>query len=148
MDFNSWLWYLVQDMTVSMKCQASIWRKWLQIQRNALNEIMFVQCCHVWFWKLCIVKLYHTRSDLRYQIIVIFIILNTYMHSVQCSSVTQLCPTLCEPMDNSTPGLPVRHQLSKLSQTHLHWDVMPSNLLILCHLLLLLPSIFPSIRVF
>ena len=46
------------------------------------------------------------------------------------------------------PGFPVHHQLPELSQTHVYREVMPSNHLILCHPLLLLPSIFPSIRVF
>ena len=41
--------------------------------------------------------------------------------SVQFSSVTQLCPTLCSPMDCSTPGLPVHHQLLESTQTHVHW---------------------------
>ena len=50
-------------------------------------------------------------------------------------------------MDCSTPGFPVHHQLPELAQTHVH-RVMPSNHLILCHPLLLPPSIFPSIRVF
>ena len=50
-------------------------------------------------------------------------------------------------MDCSMPGLPVHHQLPKLAQTHSH-RVQPSNHLILCCPLLLLPSIFPSIRVF
>ena len=36
------------------------------------------------------------------------------------SSVAQLCPTLCDPMNRSTPGLPVRHQLPKFTQTHVH----------------------------
>ena len=46
------------------------------------------------------------------------------------------------------PGFPVHHQLLELAQTHVHWLAMPSNHLILCCPLLLLPSIFPSIRVF
>ena len=41
--------------------------------------------------------------------------------SVQFSSVAQLCPTLCYPMDCSTPGLPVHHQLPEFTQTHVHW---------------------------
>ena len=41
-------------------------------------------------------------------------------HSVQFSSVTQLCPTLCNPMDCSTPGLVVHHKLPELAQTHVH----------------------------
>ena len=51
-------------------------------------------------------------------------------------------------MNRSTPGLPVHHQLPEFTQTHVHRVVMPSSHLILCHPLLLLPSIFPSIRVF
>ena len=68
--------------------------------------------------------------------------------SVQFSSVTQSCPTLCDPMNCSTPGLPVQNQLPESTQTHVIESVMPSNHLILCPPLLLLPSIFPSIRVF
>ena len=68
--------------------------------------------------------------------------------SVQFSSVAQSCPTLCDPMDCSTPGLPVHYQLPELTQTHAHESVMPSNHLSLCCPLLLPPSIFPSIRVF
>ena len=40
--------------------------------------------------------------------------------SVQFSSVAQSCPTLCDPMDRSTPGLPVHYQLQELAQTHIH----------------------------
>ena len=39
---------------------------------------------------------------------------------IQFSSVTQLCPTLCDPMNHSTPGLPVHHQLPELTQIHVH----------------------------
>ena len=41
--------------------------------------------------------------------------------SVQFSSVTQSCPTVCDPMDYSTVGLPVHHQLLEFTQTHVHW---------------------------
>ena len=54
------------------------------------------------------------------------------MEKVQFSSVTQLCPTLSDPMDCSTPGLPVHHQLPELAQTHIHWvgdAIQPSYLL-------------------
>jgi len=67
-----------------------------------------------------------------------------YLYISSLSSVTQSCPTLCDPMDSSTPGLPVHHQLLEFTQTHVHWV----NDAILCHPLLLLPSVFPSIRVF
>ena len=43
-----------------------------------------------------------------------------YQGSVQFSSVSQLCPTLCDPMNCSTPGLPVHHQLPEFTQTHVH----------------------------
>ena len=69
------------------------------------------------------------------------------MSIFQFSSVTQSCLTLCDPMDCSTPGLPVHHQLPELAQSHVHQLVMPSSHLIFCHPLLL-PLIFPSIRVF
>jgi len=58
------------------------------------------------------------------------------------------CPTLCNPMDYSTPGFPVHHQLLELAQTHVHWvgdAIQPSHPL---PSPLLPPSIFPSIRVF
>ena len=62
-----------------------------------------------------------------------------------CCSVAQSCLTLCDPMDCSIPGSPVLHHLLELAQTHVHWGgdaIQPS------HPLLLLPPIFPSIRVF
>ena len=48
----------------------------------------------------------------------------------QYSSVTQSCPTLCNPMDCSTPGFPVHHQLPECAQTHVHWvadAIQPSH---------------------
>ena len=62
--------------------------------------------------------------------------------------VSQLCPTLCDPMECSTPGFPVLYYLPEFTQPMFIDSVMPSNHLILCHPLLLLPSIFPSIRLF
>ena len=64
------------------------------------------------------------------------------------SSVTQSCLTLCDPRDCSMPGLPVLHQFLELLKLMSIESVMPSNHLILCHPLLLPPSIFPSIGVF
>ena len=66
------------------------------------------------------------------------------MHSVQFRSVAQLCPTLCNPMNHSTPGLPVQSSPRFTSSE----SVMPSSHLSLCRPLLLLPPIPPSIRVF
>ena len=50
--------------------------------------------------------------------------------SVQVSSAAQLCPTLCDPMNSSTPGLPIHHQLPEFTQTHVHRDsdtIQPSH---------------------
>ena len=49
---------------------------------------------------------------------------------IQFSSVAQSCPTLCDPMDCNTPGLPVHHQLPEFTQTHVHWvgdAIQPSH---------------------
>ena len=66
---------------------------------------------------------------------------------VQFSSVARSCLTLCNPRDCSTPGLPVITNSQSLPKLMSIESVMPSNHLILCWPLLLLPSIFPSIRV-
>ena len=68
--------------------------------------------------------------------------------SVQFSSVAQSCLTLCDPMNCSTPGLPVHHHLLESIRLTSIESVMPSSHLILCKPLLLLPPIVPSIRVF
>ena len=72
----------------------------------------------------------------------------TNLYSVQFSSVAQSCPTLCDPMNRSTAGLPVHHQLPEFTETPVHRvgdAIQPSHPLLS---LLLLPSIPPSIRVF
>ena len=62
----------------------------------------------------------------------------------QFSWVAQSCLTLCNPMDCSTPGFFVHHQFPEFALTDVHWSVMPSNHLILCHPLLLPHSTFPA----
>ena len=57
-------------------------------------------------------------------------------------------PILCDSMDCCTPGFPVHHQLPEFIQTHVRWVSDAIHYLILCHPLLLLPSFFPSMRVF
>ena len=55
---------------------------------------------------------------------------NCNISSVQFSSVTQSCPIICDPMNHSTPGLPVHHQLLEFTQTHVHWvsdAIQPSH---------------------
>ena len=55
-----------------------------------------------------------------------------FTHTAQFSSVAQSCPTRCDPMNRSTPGLPVHHQLPEFTQTHVHRvgdAIQPSHLL-------------------
>ena len=70
------------------------------------------------------------------------------MENLSVSSVAQSCPTLWDPMDCSTPGFPVHHQLPELTQTHIHRvgnTIQPSHPL---SSPFLPPSVFPRIRVF
>jgi len=69
--------------------------------------------------------------------------------SIYCyCSIAKSCMPLCDPVDCSTPGFPVFYYLLEFAQTHVHRVSDASSHLILCHPLLILPSIFPSIRVF
>ena len=73
----------------------------------------------------------------------------TRLKRLSSSSLLLSCLTLCDPRDCSMPGFPVLHHFSwSLLKLMFIESAMPSNLFILCCLLLLLPSIFPSIRVF
>ena len=60
-----------------------------------------------------------------------------------CFSVPKSCPTICDPMDSSTPDFPVLHYLLECVQLMSAKWMMSSNHLILCHMLLFLPSVFP-----
>ena len=100
-------------------------------------------CEHDWessnFFKLWSFFLHMTPKILSYECHV--------CKMFQFSSVSQARLTLCDPMDCSTSGLPVHHQLPEFAQTHLHGVGDASNHLTLCRPLLL-SSIFPSIRAF
>ena len=74
--------------------------------------------------------------------------IDVYYMGVQLSSVAQSCPTLCDPMDCSTPGFTVHQNSRSLLRLKSIELVMPSNHLILYLPLLLLPPVFASIRVF
>ena len=72
----------------------------------------------------------------------------TASYQYQFNSVAQLCPTLCHPLDHSTPGLPVHHQLQESIQTHVHWvsDAIKPSLPLSSHSPLTFN--FPSITFF
>ena len=78
-------------------------------------------------------------------IYIFFFFLFFLRHQFSSVQFSQSCLSLCNPMDCSTPGLPVHHQLPEFIQTMSIESVMPSNHLIFCHPLLLPPSVFPSI---
>ena len=68
----------------------------------------------------------------------------TSLSYIQFSSVAQSCPTLCDAMNRSTPGLPVHHQLPESVKLMSIESVMPSGHLILCRPLLFLPQSLPA----
>ena len=73
---------------------------------------MFTMC---WLWEKLLVRFFGLVSSNSG-----FLCWPHGIKSVQFSSVTQLCPTLCNPMNRSMPGLPVHSQLPKSTQTHIH----------------------------
>ena len=89
----------------------------------------------------------HSSINGRFGCFHVLAIVNNAAMQVQFSSVTQLCPTLCDPMNCSKASLSITNSQSLLKLMSIEL-VMPSSHLILCCPLLLLPSIFPSIRVF
>ena len=78
-----------------------------------LPKIQFQSCFYIF---MCLQQQYPTLST---KICISYSSCNK-LASVQFSSVTQSCPTLCDPMNCSTPGLPVHHQLPEFTQTHVH----------------------------
>ena len=96
-----------------------------------------------WFTKLCYFQMYSKVSES-----LLHICISTLFKDSFPISVTQSCLTLCDPIDCNMPGFSAHHQLQEFIQTMVHWVVMSSNHIILWRPLLLLPSIFPSIRTF
>ena len=84
-----------------------------------------------WFAKFFIMSLMKKYScSLYMNYLTRLIIITNQLFSVKFSSVTQSCPTLCNPMNHSTPGLLVHHQLLEFTQTHVHWvgdAIQPSH---------------------
>ena len=81
---------------------------------------------HTPWWNACR-KLWSIFGERR---VVISIFSYWFIGVIQFNSVSQLCPTLCDPMNPSMPGLPVHHQLPEFTQTHVHWvgdAIQPSH---------------------
>ena len=82
---------------------------WLYQTTDTFNSSELLQHC-----------LYHLFGKYHLLSYTVYLILHMNIFSVQFSSVAQSCPTLCDPMNHSTPGLPVHHQLPEFTQTHVH----------------------------
>ena len=114
------IWNKSRDITLPTK---------IHIVKGMLFPIVMYRCessttKKVEGWRTDAFKLWSWRRFLR--------LLWTARTSVQFSTVTQSCPTLGNPMDCSTPGLSVHHQLPEFTQTHIHWvgdAIQPSHLL-------------------
>ena len=77
---------------------------------NFLKELFFFQLC-------CLGTFVKKSLDCKYK----GLFLNSHSYSIDFSvQLTQSCPTLCDPMNPCTPGLPVHHQLPEFTQTHVH----------------------------
>ena len=102
-------------------------------------------------FKFTLVQLSGPTCSLKFKVFLQFF-LPLECFQLSCCWVTKSsCPTAWDPMDCSTPGFPVLHYLPEFVQTHVHWvddAIQPSHPLSSLCPLLLLPSIFPSIRVF
>ena len=120
--------------TVTFFCNMGVWLPF---------EVKVLLIIHT-IWHLAFFSHNNTENFFPYQFIKSFLIL----HYSCISSVTQSCPTLCDPMDCSIPDLPVHHQLLEFTQTHVHWVGDAIQPFVLCCPFIFLPSIFPSIRVF
>ena len=124
---------------------------WYKHFRNYMLYGKSLAICQCPLWWMCPPKYCFTfRNNPHqnsYEVVIYYEVVICRIFS-QFSSVTQSRLTLCNPMDCSTPGLPVIHQLQEFTQTHVHWvgdATQPSHTLSSPSPL---PSIFPSIRVF
>ena len=113
------------------------WLKNIQETKKKKKMLINFNTSCICFW----ITLSFSTGDKRDKII-------RFLTDNQFSSVAQSCLTLCNPMDWSTPGLPVITNSQRPLKLMSIESVMPSNHLILCRPLLLLPSILPSIGVF
>ena len=106
------------DLNRILVCQFS-WQHYLWCPKAETTQVSL----KTWMNKQSVVYTYNVLWN------EVLIHTTTWM-SLQFSSVTQSCPTLCDPMDYSTPGFPVHHQLPEFTQTHVRWvgdSIQPSH---------------------
>jgi len=134
------LWNLLFQINPSWLCRS--WHSWgWRIAENLLSESCFFIAYPVVGLSVrpacflaCSISLLPLPSSwlARDLLLLTSLCMSSLRHfsSAQFSSVTQSCPTLCDPMNHSTPGLPVHHQLPEFTQTHVHWvgdAIQPSH---------------------
>ena len=98
----AWLWLLLKVGAWTLKSEMICRRK--SEGKDLLQSSGYYEVCISF------------KRAFKVSALMVIVILN-----IQFSSVTQSCPTLCDPVDCSMPGLPVHHQLLELAQTHVHW---------------------------
>ena len=102
-------------------CASTILSSWLWICSRAWSQagwsLQFHSSFSILLWLFEVFVYFHTNCE----IICSNSVRNTVGSLIQFSWVTQSCPTLCDPMNCSRPGLPVHHQLPEFTQTHVHW---------------------------
>ena len=114
--------------TAALFTKAKIWKKhrclsmheWIKKMWDIFSFLYYQVTWEIWF--LCLNLSWHAFLVIFYFGLAHFgeALYRQRALSVQFSSVTQSCPTPCDPMNSSTPGLPVQHQLPESTQTHVH----------------------------
>ena len=121
------LWEMVMDRKVWRSAVHGVAKSWMWLSdwttkhwRHAKHWASMQRGGHDWS-NLAATAVFHCIYVL--QLLHPFICSWIYrlLPSFQFSSVAQLCPTFCDPIDCSTPGFPVHHQFPELAQTHVHW---------------------------
>ena len=104
---------------ISTKLLTSQWF----LDPGKLQSLETLACFHVVTWVTLVTGSKGMRGWVApwFSNVFFYFIFIDFIIIIQFSSVTQSCPTLCNPMNCSTPGLPVHHQLPESTQTHVHW---------------------------
>ena len=108
-----------QQLRLSFVFRLHPWKCSFFLYESFLHNLYFFKNCNL-LNKRCHIFTDRTATSVQFLLSQCGSSFSESVSSVQFSSVTQLCPTLCDPMNRSTTGLPVHHQLPELTQTHIH----------------------------